>query len=114
MNDEFWEYLQQLVDQSQIIFDRPKGSTHQRYFNKVYPVDYGYLEGTTSIDGGGVDIWIGSLGEKKVNGVLGTVDLLKKDTELKILYDCTEDEIGSIMKFVNADQMRAFYLERKK
>jgi inorganic pyrophosphatase len=39
------------------------------------------------MDGGGVDIWVGSLGKKQLVGVLCTVDLLKRDTELKVMYD---------------------------
>jgi inorganic pyrophosphatase len=113
MNQEFWEYLQDLVDSSQIVFDRPKGSTHYRFSNDPYPVNYGFLRGTTSLDSGGVDIWVGSLAEKKVVGVLCTVDLRKRDTELKIIYDCTEDEIQSIYNFVNIDQMRAIYIKRE-
>jgi len=112
MNQEFWEYLQQLVDSSQIVFDRPKGSTHHRFLNNPYPVNYGFLSGTTSSDSGGVDIWVGALGEKKVVGVLCTVDLLKRDTELKIICDCSHDEIQSIVNFVNFDQMRALYIKR--
>jgi len=112
MNHEFWEYLQRLVETSQIVLDRPKGSTHPRHKQQPYPVSYGYLAGTTAIDAGGVDIWVGSLKEKKVVGALCTVDLLKRDTELKILYDCTEDEITKIMHFVNSDQMQGFYIKR--
>jgi inorganic pyrophosphatase len=112
MNQEFWEYHQQLVDSSQIVFDRPKGLTHQRFLNNPYPVNYGFLSGTTSLDSGGVDIWVGALGEKKVVGALCTVDLLKRDTELKIIYDCTKDEIQSIVNFVNFNQMRALYINR--
>ena len=112
MKQEFWEYLQKLVDSSQIIFDHPKGSTHQRFHTSPYPVNYGFLSGTTSLDAGGVDIWVGTLGEKKVVGALCTVDLLKKDTELKIIYDCTIEEIQSIVNFVNFDQMRALFIKR--
>jgi inorganic pyrophosphatase len=65
MNDEFWNYLQQLVATSQIVFDRPRGSTHHRFPNDEYPVDYGFLSGTTSIDSGGVDIWVGTKVVKK-------------------------------------------------
>ncbi len=112
MNQKFWEYLQRLVDSSRIVYDRPKGSTHPRYPAMQYPVSYGYLEGTSSVDAGGVDIWVGSLGNQKVVGALCTVDLLKKDTELKIIYDCTEEEIETILEFSNNDQMRAIYLKR--
>jgi len=113
MNHEFWEYLQRLVDSSQIVVDRPRGSTHPRYHDQLYPVSYGYLSGTTAIDAGGVDIWMGSLENRMVVGVLCTVDLLKKDTELKILYDCTDDEIDAILHFVNGDQMRAMVIKKE-
>ena len=111
MNLEFIDYLQQLVDTSQIIIDRPKGSTHPRFLSKEYPVDYGYLQGTSSIDSTGVDIWVGSSGMKKVVGVLCTVDLLKRDTELKILLDCTDTEIKLILDFVNDIDMRAINIK---
>ncbi|OGO12540.1 MAG: hypothetical protein A2Y53_08940 [Chloroflexi bacterium RBG_16_47_49] len=107
MTEEFWNFLQQLVDTSQIVIDRPKGSLHPRFPGNKYPVDYGYLKGTASSDLSGVDIWIGSLGKRRVVGVLCTVDLLKRDTELKVLFDCTDEEIHLINSFVNTDDMRA-------
>jgi len=110
MNLEFIDYLQQLVDTSQIVIDRPKGSTHPRFSGKEYPVDYGYLQGTTSIDSSGVDMWVGSLGKQKIVGVLCTVDLLKRDTELKILLDCSDEEIRLIQNFVNDRDMRAIFI----
>lgn len=113
MSREFWKYLQRLVETSKIVLDRPAGSTHPRYPDGTYPVNYGYLHGTTSLDAGGVDIWVGSQGQHQVVGVLCTVDLLKRDTELKILYDCTEEEIDAIMKYVNGNQMRAIYIKRE-
>ena len=68
--------------------------------------------GTTSVDAGGVDIWVGSLGGKKVVGALCTVDLLKRDTELKILIDCSDEEIHAIMNFVDTSQMQAIYVKK--
>ena len=112
MSRDFWDYLQDLIDTSQIVIDRPKGSIHPRFPNTGYPVDYGYLKETTSIDGSGVDIWVGSIGKRKIVGVLCTVDLLKRDTEVKIIYDCTEDEIDTIVKFVNVNMMRAIFIAR--
>ncbi len=113
MSQDFWDYLQRLVESNRIVHDRPVGSTHPRYPGQTYPVSYGYLEGTAAIDSGGVDIWVGNLEKKRVVGALCTVDLLKKDTELKIIYDCTENEIEAILQFVNSDQMRAIFLKRE-
>ncbi len=112
MSTDFWENLQHLVDTCEIEIDRSKGSTYPRYPSGPYPVHYGYLKGTTSIDSGGVDIWVGSLGEHRVIGALCTVDLFKRDTELKIVYDCTDDEINAIIGFINVDKMRALYIKR--
>jgi inorganic pyrophosphatase len=114
MKDEFWEFLQKLVDSSEIVLDRPKGSIHPRFTHQPYPVNYGYLKGTTAIDAGGVDIWVGSENEKKVRGALCTVDLFKKDTELKIIYGCTDAEVAAIMEFANSGEMRAYFIKREK
>ncbi len=47
-----------------------------------------------------------------VVGVLCTVDLLKRDTELTILYDCMDDEIGAILNLMKGDQMGAIVIKR--
>ena len=52
----FWAAIDRLVSESQVIIDRAKGSKHPRY-DFVYSMDYGYLQGTSSMDGGGIDVW---------------------------------------------------------
>jgi inorganic pyrophosphatase len=82
---EFWDALDQLVAHAKVVIDRLKGSRHPRYPEIVYPLDYGYLDGTTAVDGGGVDVFRGSLAAPSIVGALCTVDLMKKDVEIKIL-----------------------------
>jgi inorganic pyrophosphatase len=53
--ESFWKAVDSLVLESEIVIDRPKGSHHPRYPEIVYPVDYGYLKNTTSMDGSGSD-----------------------------------------------------------
>ena len=91
-NTNFWQSLDTLVAGSKVIIDRPKGSTHPRYPDYIYPLAYGYLDGTTSIDGGGIDVWQGSDTAKKLDAIICTIDLKKRDSEIKILIGCTEDE----------------------
>ena len=55
----FWKAMTTLVTTNVIVIDRPKGSSHPRYGEAVYPFDYGYLENTTASDGGGIDVWLG-------------------------------------------------------
>jgi inorganic pyrophosphatase len=88
----FWEYAVLLVSASEIVIDRPGGSSHPRYERIVYPFDYGHLAGTTGSDGDGIDIWRGSLQDIRVTGVIVTIDIVKRDAELKLLVGCTSDE----------------------
>ena len=90
-NKEFWNALDELISSSEIVIDRPKGTVHPQYPNFIYRVNYGYLKNTTSMDGAGIDVWVGT-GDKKVEAVMCTVDLMKKDSEIKILIGCTEEE----------------------
>ena len=89
--EAFWKALDELVNHSEIMIDRPKGTAHPRYPDFIYKVDYGYLKDTSSMDGGGIDVWVGS-GGKKIDAILCIVDLVKKDSEIKILIGCTEEE----------------------
>jgi inorganic pyrophosphatase len=45
---------------SEIVIDRPKGTVHPKYPEFAYQVDYGYLKDTSSMDGAGIDVWVGS------------------------------------------------------
>jgi len=91
-NANFWRHLDKLVAQSKIIIDRPKGTPHPRYPDFVSPLDYGYLENTISMDGGGIDVWQGSCQAQKLDAIICTVDLNKRDSEIKLLIGCTEEE----------------------
>ncbi len=102
-DEVFWKALDELVDNSEIIIDRPKGTSHPKYPDFLYRVDYGYLKGTSSMDGDGIDVWVGS-GEKKIDAIMCIVDLLKKDSEIKILIGCTEEEKKIIYETHNETQ----------
>ncbi len=60
MGEAFRQMPDQLVAQSEGMIDRPKGSAHPRYPHCIYPLDYGYLRDTATMDGGGRDVWRGS------------------------------------------------------
>lgn len=90
-NSDFGEAIDRLIECSEIVIDRPKGSVHPKYPTFIYRVNYGYLKNTSSMDGSGIDVWVGSNG-KKVDAIMCIVDLMKKDSEIKILIGCTEEE----------------------
>jgi inorganic pyrophosphatase len=109
---DFWTHLDQLVATSRIVIDRPKGTAHPRYPEVIYPVDYGYLDGTTTVDGGGIDVWRGTTGAARPDAILCTVDLLKRDAEIKILLGCSDEEQQTILDFHNGETMRALLVRR--
>ena len=102
------------MNESEIIIDRPKGSVHPRYSDFIYNVDYGYLKNTSSMDGSGIDVWVGTEKNKKVDAIICTVDLLKRDSEIKILIGCTNKEKDIICKLHNqSSYMKGILVSRR-
>ncbi len=93
----FWQALDTLVSSSEIVIDRPRGTAHPRYPEFIYPLDYGYLQETTSVDGSGIDVWIGSQSTRQVTALLITVDGQKRDAEIKLLLGCTPEECQTVL-----------------
>ncbi|MGY2894508.1 inorganic pyrophosphatase [Deinococcus sp. UYEF24] len=91
--------LGELEASSRVVVDRPKGSAHPRFPEIIYPLDDGFLEGTTSGDGQGIDMWLGSGDPHQVNAILCATDLKKRDAELKMLLGCTSAEAHTIASF---------------
>ena len=111
-DNDFWEALDLLADNSEIVIDRPKGSVHPKYPDFVYKIDYGYLKDTSSMDGGGIDVWVGS-GDKKIDAIMCIVDLMKRDSEIKILIGCTEEEKQMIYRTHNeTEYMKGILIRR--
>ncbi len=101
ITSNFWTALDELVYSSEIIIDRPKGSAHPKYPDFIYKVDYGYLKNTSSMDGDGIDVWVGTANEKFVDAIVVVVDLIKRDSEIKILLSCTAEEKNIIYQTSN-------------
>ena len=100
-NAEYWNAMDELIRRSELVIDRPRGSAHPRFPARLYPLDYGYLANTTSMDGEGVDVWRGSSPELGLTAIICTVDLLKGDSEIKLLLGCTPEEAQVILDFHN-------------
>ena len=110
--NQFWSSLDELLAASQVVIDRPKGTAHPRYPEMIYPCDYGYLQGTTAIDGSGVDLFAGTLPGRGLDAVLLTVDNHKKDVEIKLLLGCSEAEKQIVLAFLNGGLMSASLVRR--
>src|SRR5512138_2707753 len=89
----FWQTMMELLTTNALVLDRPKGTAHPRYPDLIYPLDYGYLENTTAGDGDGIDVWLGSLNNKTLTGILCTFDRLKRDAEIKLMIACSTEAL---------------------
>lgn len=108
----FWTHLDKLVAGHEVVLDRPAGTRHPRYPERIYPYDYGYLKGTCAADGDEVDVWAGSGDRSKLTGAVCTVDLVKNDTELKLLLGCTREEAEAIIGFHDSGPQGALLVWR--
>lgn len=111
-DNSFWSALDTLVGKSEIIIDRPKGTAHPKYPNFIYKVNYGYLKNTASMDDAGIDVWVGTNG-KNIDAIMCIVDLMKRDSEIKILIGCTEEEKAIIYETHNETQYMKGILIRR-
>jgi inorganic pyrophosphatase len=112
MEESFWLRLDELIKSSEMVIDRPKGTRHPGYPDLIFPLDYGYLKGTTGGDGNGIDIWQGTAGHRKLTAIACTVDIKKKDTEIKLIIGCTDEEIGIIEKCHSGLYMSCIIIRR--
>ena len=112
-NEEFWKLLDQLVAESEIVIDRPKGSFHPTFPSMVYKLDYGYLKNSTSMDGEGIDVWLGSDPKRQLDAIICIVDYWKKDSEIKILLGCTEEEKQIAVDTQTRPNMKCILVRRK-
>jgi len=115
MDETFWQTFDALIASSEIVIDRPRGSAHPRYPEMIYPLDYGYLDGTRSDDGDGIDVWLGSqedAGGRRLAGVIVTVDPVKRDSEIKLLLNCTTDEVTLALATHRSNRQQALLVLR--
>ena len=98
---EFWCAMERLIAVSEIVIERARGTRHPEHPQIVYPLDYGCLKGTSSSDGEEIDLFLGSDPVRRLTGAFVTVDLEKRDCEIKLLIGCTEEEVATIDRFFN-------------
>lgn len=112
-NAFFWQKLDTLYLSSKLVIDRPKHTSHYKYSNLIYPVDYGYLNDTAGSDQSPIDVFKGSNPSSKVEAVVVTADILKKDCEAKLIVGCSEEEIHEILVFLNQTEFQKAILLRR-
>ena len=65
------------------------------------------------MDGGGIDIYVGSEEKKCVDSIICAVDLLKGDSEIKLFLGCNYEEKQTIYNTLNsAANMKCILINR--
>ena len=100
-----WARWEHLIRENGISIDRPYFSTHPVWEDIIYPINYGYICNTTSSDGEEIDIFVGTAPVGLV-GLHITQDYRKGDREVKLMYNCTPEEVYLIHGFVNYNPKR--------
>ena len=95
-----WAALEALIAANGITIDRPRHTAHPRFPEVVYPLDYGAVNGTVGEDGDPIDVFVGS-GPPGLVAATRTIDRRKGDTEMKLLYGCTPEEVYMVHGFLN-------------
>ena len=112
-NAYFWQKLDSLYFSSSVVIERPKFSKHPRYDDMVYPVDYGYLTDTISSDGSQIDVFFGSDTNKKIKSIAVSTDIIKRDSEIKLLIGCTDQEELDVLHMLNVSENQKAILVRR-
>ena len=109
--EKFFNALEKIIEENGIEIDRPKGSRHPNFPDFIYEVDYGYIRSSKSQDGKEIDVFVGTSDAGAV-GCVCTIDLLKKDSEIKVLFNCTREEIDLVLEMMSHDPMSCVFIAR--
>lgn len=105
-NALFWQKLDTLYYSSDPTIVRRQGERHPEYYNLIYPVDYGYLmevDHTTHK----LSYFRGSrVGPTQIGAIVVIADILQKETEIKLLINCTEEEQERVLVFLNQTEFQ--------
>jgi len=105
MSEEPWARWERWIREGGITLDRPRGSRHPRHPEIVYPIDYGYVNGTRSTDGEELDVFVGTA-ETGLVAVSHARDHRRGDAEPKLHWNCTPAEVYLVHGFLNFDPTR--------
>ncbi|NQV73964.1 hypothetical protein HQ496_12640 [bacterium] len=97
-----WEMWDGAIALKGMTIDRPARSAHPSYPDIIYPIDYGYVNDSISVDGEELDVFVGSASNGLVAAIF-TSDIRKGDQECKLIYNCSPEEIYLVNGFINYD-----------
>ncbi|NLC96682.1 MAG: Inorganic pyrophosphatase [Erysipelotrichaceae bacterium] len=113
-NAFFWQKMDTLFLSTELKVTRQKGERHPIYNNLIYPVDYCHLEGTSgNSESGLICVYKGSIDTNRIDAVVVSVDILKKDMDTKLISGCSEIEEAAVLRFLNQTDFQKTIIVRR-
>lgn len=95
-----WEQWEGMIRLKGITIERASGTPHPDHPDIVYPINYGFVNGTDTVDGAEMDVFKGTADNGLVAAIF-TEDRRKGDLEAKLIVDCSPREIYVVNGFIN-------------
>lgn len=112
-NAFFWQKLDTLLMSNEIKIKHRKGERHPQFHGIVYPIDFGFLEGTNGANNSEIGIYVGSKPSTLVQAMVVGCDILSKTVEVVLVVGCSDEEIEIIAKFLNSMEFQKALLIRR-
>jgi F420 biosynthesis protein FbiB-like protein len=110
--EAFWQSLDRLLEEGEVIIDRPQGSGHGCFPHLRYPLDCGYLALPHSPNGKEVDVWQGSESERRVSALLLTVDEHQLEINPCVALATNDTELQTVIEFYAQIGLSAISIQR--
>ena len=110
-NAFFWQKVDTLYSFGDFKLIHKKGESHKALPSLIYPCDFGYVK-TTSNDSSPIEVYK-SQGGKKVDAIILCADVLAKRFEVKALVGLNDEEIESVLHFLNCTDFQKSVIMRR-
>lgn len=108
----FWESLDRLLEEGEIVIDRPQGSLHACFPHVRYPFDCGYLALPLSESGAEMDVWKGAQAPSKVAAILLAVDEHNLELSRSLVVGLNDTELTAVTDFYTQIGLTALPIQR--
>lgn len=109
----FWSMLEGMVERNGFVINNLRNSKHPEYINIQFPVAHGYIGGTHIDKYHCLNIFVGTKDDEKINGVICVIDTLQGEVSMKVIYNCTDEEVKNVCNlFYNLCQGAIFHARR--
>lgn len=112
-NAFFWMKADTLFLSGKLNLTKKKGDVHDTFKNLIYPTDYGHLTDTISGSEEGISVYAGSGDRNQISGLIIAADILMKELDVKMLIGCTDEEIHTVLRFLNQTEFQKTVLIRR-